>query len=62
MLLKSTMNFLTPDPCGILELLPKISLKTVTLRIVGIDAISKTVEGVIRRTIFILQPLLAKRR
>lgn len=46
MLIKSIMNFLTPDPCGILELLPKISLKT-TLGIVGIDAISKTVEGVI---------------
>lgn len=45
MLLKSIMNFLTPDPCGILELLPKISLKTTTLGIVGIDAISKTVEG-----------------
>ena len=46
MLLKPIMNPLAPNPC-ILELLPKVSIKTTFLGIVGIDAINKTVEGVI---------------
>ena len=46
MLLKPTMNSLAPNPC-ILELLPKVSVKTTFLGIVGVDAISKTVEGLI---------------
>ena len=46
MLLKPIMNLLAPNPC-IVELLPKVSRKTTILGIVGIDAINKTVEGVI---------------